>query len=410
MLGVWSWFAPLSSAALAPGVVSPEGSRKTVQHLEGGIIQRIHVREGDRVAAGDTLITLENVHALARLDELRERMTFLLATEARLVTEVNDDAEITFSFPDDLWQTAASQVETAQRGQLHLFESRRDTQKARTRVFAKRIDQLKAEITGLQEVIAAQNDQAALIGQELQAAKELHAQGLLRLGQYLNLQRQEANLKAERAANRATIARLGQQIGETELQSYAIKQQFREGVSDELSRVRTELASIRSQIPERTDALARTTVTAPVAGRILNMRVTTEAGGILLPGGKILDIVPDDATLVVDARVRPQDIDTVFPGMSAQVLLTAYAQRNLPRIHGTLQSVSADRLIDEQTGAPYFLAKVLVDSEQIAALGGQVDLMVGMPADVMILTGERTMLDYLLKPFTDSLHRSFREN
>ncbi|GGE52043.1 HlyD family type I secretion periplasmic adaptor subunit [Actibacterium pelagium] len=410
VLGVWSWYAPLSSAALAPGVVSPDGSRKTVQHLEGGIIQRIHVREGETVAAGDTLITLENVRALARLDELRERMIFLLATEARLLTEADDRDTINFDFPADLIEAASAQVELASRGQRQLFESRRETQDARARILAKRIDQLNEEITGLEEVIAAQNEQLGLIGQELQATKELYDQGLQRLSPYLALQRQEADLKAERAANRASIARLGQQIGETELQLYAIGQQSREEVNEELSRVRTELATIRSQIPERADALERTTVTAPIAGQVLNIRVTTEAGGILRPGGEILDIVPDNATMIVDARVSPQDIDTVYPGMSAQVLLTAYAQRNLPRIYGTLQSVSADRLVDDRTGEPYFLAKVFVDADELAALAEEVELMVGMPADVMILTGERTMLDYLLKPFSDSLRGSFRES
>lgn len=410
VLGIWSWYAPLSSAALAPGVVSPDGSRKTVQHLEGGIIRRIHVREGETIAAGDTLITLENVRALARLDELRERMIFLLATEARLLTEADERDTINFDFPSDLIEAASAQVEVASRGQKQLFESRRETQDARARILAKRVDQLNEEIKGLEEVIAAQNEQLVLIGQELQATKELYDQGLQRLSPYLALQRQEADLKAERAANRASIARLGQQIGETELQLYAIGQQSREEVNEELSRVRTELATIRSQIPERADALLRTTVTAPIAGQVLNIRVTTETGGILRPGGEILDIVPDNAALIVDARVSPQDIDTVYPGMSAQVLLTAYAQRNLPRIYGSLQSVSADRLIDERTGEPYFLAKVFVDAEELAALAEEVELMVGMPADVMILTGERTMLDYLLKPFSDSLRGSFRES
>lgn len=410
VLGVWAWYAPLSSAALAPGVVSPDGSRKTVQHLEGGIIQRIHVREGETVAAGDTLITLENVRALARLDELRERMIFLLATEARLLTEAQEGELIQFVFPDDVLATSEHQVEIAKRGQQQLFESRRETQISRARILGKRIDQLNEEIAGLREVILAQNEQLSLVAQELDATKELYEQGLQRLSPLLALQRQEADLKANRASNRAGIARLEQQIGETDLQLHAIRQQAQEEVSEELSRVRTELATIRSQIPERTDALLRTTVIAPIAGQVLNIRVTTEAGGILRPGGEILDIVPDDARMIIDARVSPQDIDTVFPGMRAQVLLTAYAQRNLPRIHGNLRSVSADRLIDERTGEPYFLAKVFVDAEELEALTDQVELMVGMPADVMILTGERTMLDYLLKPFADSIRGSFRES
>jgi HlyD family secretion protein/epimerase transport system membrane fusion protein len=352
---------------------------------------------------------LEDVRALARLDELREQMIFLLATEGRLLAELDGLEVVAFVIPEDLRQAAAAQVEIAQRGQQQLFESRRDMQTARKRILAKRVDQLNEEITGLNEVIDAQNQQLALIGQELEASKLLYDQGMQRLSAYLALQRQEADLKAERAANRASIARLGQQIGETELQLTAIGQQSREEINEELSRVRSELATIRSQIPERADALLRTIVTAPIAGQVLNIQVTTEAGGILRPGGDVLDIVPDNAALIIDARVRPQDIDKVYPGMTAQVLLTAYAQRNLPRIFGNVQSVSADRFVDERTGEPYFLAKVFVDSQEVVVFEERIELMVGMPADVMILTGEGTLFDFLFKPFSDSIRASFRE-
>lgn len=410
VFGGWAAHAPLSSAAVAPGVVSPDGSRKTVQHLEGGIIERIHVREGQKVTSGETLITLENVRALARLDELRERLIFLLATEARLIAEINEQSVVSFNFPDTLTEVAPAQVEIAQKGQKQLFESRRDSLSAQARILAKRIDQLNEEIAGLDEVILAQNEQLSLLTQEIDVTRGLYEQGLQRLSPLLTLQRQEADLKAERASNRASIARLGQQIGETELQLSALNQQTREEVSEELSRVRNEVATLRSQLPERQDALRRTTVVAPISGQVLNIKVTTESGGVLRPGDAILDIVPDDSVMIIDARVSPQDIDTVYPGMQAQVLLTAYTQRNLPRLYGALQSISADRLVDERTGEPYFLAKVTVRAEEVAAMGDAVSLSVGMPADVMLLTGERTVLDYLITPFVDSLRASFRES
>jgi HlyD family secretion protein/epimerase transport system membrane fusion protein len=225
----------------------------------------------------------------------------------------------------------------------------------------------------------------------------------------LALQRELAGLQAERAANRAGIARLGQQIGETELQIHAMRQQTLEEISEQLTGVRAELGAVRSQIPEREDALFRTSVLAPISGRVMNVQVTTEGGGILPPGGSVLDIVPEDGKLVIDARVRPQDIVGVVPGMRARVLLTAYNQRNLPQMFGEVASVSADRLIDERTGEPYFLAKVHVSSDEIEALDADVTLAPGMPADVMILNGERTVLDYLIKPFSDSIRMSFRE-
>ena len=410
VFGGWSYYAPLASAAVAPGVVSPDGSRKTVQHLEGGIIRTIHVREGDLVSEGTVLLTLENIRAQARFDELREELIHLSALEARLLAEEQGATEIAFSPPPELAIDAPQQIAMALRGQTDLFQNRRETQMARELILAKRQDQLRAEIVGLNEVIAAQDTQLELLAQEISATQSLYDQGLQRLAPLLTLQRQEADLLAERARNRATIARLDQQIGETELQLLATRQQNREAVSEELSQVRSQLSALRSQLPERADALARTVVTAPIAGEVLNIQVTTETGGVIRPGGDILDIVPSDTALVIDARVRPQDIETVYPGLEAQVLLTAYTQRNLPRIFGTLQSISADRLTDDRTDEPYFLAKVYVDAAQTENIGTDIDLMAGMPADVMILTGERTVLDYLVKPFTDSLRGSFREN
>jgi HlyD family secretion protein/epimerase transport system membrane fusion protein len=407
VFAAWSWYAPLSSAAVAPGVVSPDGSRKTIQHLEGGIIRRIHVREGDRVESGSVLVTMEDVRALARLQELKERKTFLLAVESRLVAEQVGAADL--AFPPDLSEAGTQEAAAAMTGQIALFESRKETQAARERILQKRIDQLNEEIAGLEEVTEAQDQQISLIEREIGINQDLVDKGLGRMPPLLALQRELAGLQAERAANRAGIARLGQQIGETELQIHAMRQQTLEEISEQLTGVRAELGAVRSQIPEREDALFRTSVLAPISGRVMNVQVTTEGGGILPPGGSVLDIVPEDGKLVIDARVRPQDIVGVVPGMRARVLLTAYNQRNLPQMFGEVASVSADRLIDERTGEPYFLAKVHVSSDEIEALDADVTLAPGMPADVMILNGERTVLDYLIKPFSDSIRMSFRE-
>jgi HlyD family secretion protein/epimerase transport system membrane fusion protein len=313
------------------------------------------------------------------------------------------------AFPPDLSEAGTQEAAAAMTGQIALFESRKETQAARERILQKRIDQLNEEIAGLEEVTEAQDQQISLIEREIGINQDLVDKGLGRMPPLLALQRELAGLQAERAANRAGIARLGQQIGETELQIHAMRQQTLEEISEQLTGVRAELGAVRSQIPEREDALFRTSVLAPISGRVMNVQVTTEGGGILPPGGSVLDIVPEDGKLVIDARVRPQDIVGVVPGMRARVLLTAYNQRNLPQMFGEVASVSADRLIDERTGEPYFLAKVHVSSDEIEALDADVTLAPGMPADVMILNGERTVLDYLIKPFSDSIRMSFRE-
>lgn len=405
--GAWSAVAPLASAALAPGVISPDGARKTVQHLEGGIIRSIHVREGDTVDAGDPIVTLEDVRALARFEELRERELYMMASEARLAAE--QLAETSIAFPDALTQSNEPRAKTVMNSQRALFESRIETQVARERILRQRIAQLNEEVDGLVEVIAAQDEQLALIGREIEGAQALYDKGLERLPRLLALQREQADIKAERAANKASIASNGQRIGETELQLFATKQQMQEQASAELTEVRAELATIRSQLPERADALARTEIVAPISGRVMNVQVTTEAGGVVGPGAPILDIVPNAAKLIIDARVSPQDIETVSAGMQARIILTAFNQRNLPHIHGVVRTVSADRITDERTGEPYFLAKIEVNVDDLATLSDEIALVSGMSADVMILTGERTFVDFLLKPFIDSMRRSFRE-
>jgi len=404
--GGWSSTAPLASAAIAPGVVSPDGSRKTIQHLEGGIIQAIHVREGDFVVAGQKLVTLKATQARADFEVLRERYVHLLASEARLIAEQIGAEEI--AFPEELKTLGGGEAQRAIPGQEDLLRSRRASQQGKEQILGQRVKQLEEEISGLREVIAAQDTQLALLGQEIKGTKILYQKGLVPLPRLLALQRAEADIHGQQAANRARIARDNQEIGETEMQLLTLRQENKERVNEELTKVRADLAELRSQFPSRADVLSRTVIEAPIAGIVMNVRVTTESG-VVKPGEPLLDIVPAEAKLIIDARVKPIDIDTVHPGMKARVLLTAYRQRNLPQIHGTLRSISADRLIDDRSGEAYFLAKVEVDRAELARLA-DVRLTPGMPAEVMILTGEQTLLNYLLRPLLDSVTKGFRES
>lgn len=407
--GSWASIAPLSSAALAPGIVSPDGSRKTVQHLEGGIIRHIHVREGDLVNEGDDLVTLESTRALSRYQELQERQTYLIATEARLMAEQLGAEEV--DYPPEIASGETGQwANLAMASQQALFSSRKETQRARERILEQRVSQIEEEIKGLEEVISAQEEQISLTEAEIESAEELVEEGLERLPRVLSLKRQLADIRATRAGNRATIAQNRQKIGETELQLLASRQQVREEASRELAEVRSEIATIRSQLPDRADVLSRTRITAPITGTVMNIQVTTETGGVIASGAPILDIVPDDTNLVIDARVKPIDIDSVHPGMRARVVLTAFNQRFLPQVFGKVRSVSADRLVDDRTGEPYFLAKVEVDQAELDGIREKIDLVAGMPVDVMILTGETTLATIMSRPIGESLRRSFRDN
>lgn len=407
-LTLWSSLAPLASAAVAPGVVSPDGARKTIQHLEGGIIRSIHVREGQLVSTGEPLVTLENTRALARYNELSQRVIHLRALRARLLAEQLREPSI--DYPSELLNPQDDIAAEARRSQDTLFESRSKIQISREDILRQRMAQISEEINGLKEVIAAEDDQARLINAEIEMVRKLVDKGLERLPRLLSLQRQQAEVRAGRAQNVGSIARNQQRIGETEIQLLATRQQANEEVSEQLTQVRSELGLLRSQLPERVDELARTQVTSPISGRIMNVKVTTEVGGIVGPGDAILDIVPDQTNLLIDARVRPVDIDNVVAGMRARIILTAFNQRNFPNIYGEVRSVSADRLIEERTGEPYFLAKVVVNPEDLAIINNDFELIAGMPAEVMILTGKRTFFSFLVQPFVDSFRRSFREN
>jgi HlyD family type I secretion membrane fusion protein len=405
--GAWATVASLASAAIAPGVVSPDGSRKTIEHLEGGIVREIHVREGDQVEAGQVLVSLEDIRARAGFEELRERFVHLVTTEARLLAEQAGADRV--ASPQALAGFAPAVVEPALTAQRRLFASRRATLAGREQILGQRILQLEAEIDGLRQVIAAQNEQLGLIGQEIEGVQSLYEKGLSRLPKLLELKRARADVRASRATNRARIARHQQEIGETRLQLLTMREELQEQVAEELSLVRTDLAAVRTQLPSREDALTRTVVTAPLAGTVMNVRVTTTTG-VIEPGEPLLDLVPQDGRLVIDAKVRPTDMDTVRAGQAARVLFPAYGQRNLPQIFGRLRSVSADRFTDQRTGEAYFLAKVEVEPAELERLAPEIELSPGMPTDVMILTGERTLLDYLVRPLVESVTKSFRES
>ena len=407
-LGGWAAMAPLASAALAPGVVSPDGSRRTVQHLEGGIIAELLVDDTSEVEAGDPMIVLAEVQSRASFDMLMDETHTLMAIHARLLAEITGAQDL--NFPEPLRAAAEDpSVADIMQAQSDLFSSRTRTQEGRQAILRQRIGQLRAEITGLDNHIVSQERQLALIDQEIVGVQRLVDQGLERLPRLLALQRAEAEIQGEMARNVASIARSEQSIGETELQMMTVETQRLDELNERLTEVRSQLAELEERRLASEDVLSRTVITAPVSGTVVNMNFHT-VGGVIGPGEPILDIVPRDEDMLIDARVSPVDIDVVHEGLEAQVVLSAYKQRNLPRIDGTVRTVSADSLVDEMTGQPYFLARVEVPQESLEGLDEDIRLAPGMPAEVMIMTGERTALNYIIEPFVDTLRRSLREN
>jgi len=407
VFGAWAVMAPLTSAAIAEGVVSPDGARRSVQHLEGGIISRLHVRDGDRVDAGDRLVTLERIQAQADHAVMHERFIHLSMSVARLEAEqlMAPGVELPAAFRT---VEATPEVGKIIAAELALFSDRMSAIDGQRKILAQRILQLNAENKGLHEAIAGQDEQIRYLDQEIGNVQTLFDKGLEKMPRLLALKRERAGVQIARAQNRALIARNLQSVGETELEIGNLDQQWRERAGKELATSRTELAQIASRLPQTSDALKRTEIVAPVSGTIVELAFTTP-GGVVRPGERILDIVPDSDDLLIDARVRPQDIDEVRSGLEAKVVLTAFAQRNLPTVMGIVRDVSADRIIDSRTNEPYYLARISVRKDQLVR-AGVLQLMAGMPAEVMIRTGERTFFDYLTAPVLQSFDRTFRES
>lgn len=404
VFGAWAAFAPLAGGALALGIVSPEGSRRTIQHLEGGIVQAIYVEDGERVEAGAPLLLLAQTQAQAGFALHQGRRLALLAQIARLRAEQSGAGAI--AFPKELNGEAA--LRTAQMDQLR---TRRADQAAQREVLEARIAQLEQEISGYEALVRSRATQAGLLGKELAAVQTLLDQGLATQPRVLALQRARAEAEGARAENVAAIARARQQISEARAQMLALRTGAQSQIAAELERAQVELAGVEQQLHASSDVLARTTITAPVSGRVISKRVTT-IGGVVGPGQPILEIVPEEA-LVIEARVAPIDIDVVREGLSAQVQLTAFSQRALPQIAGVVRSVSADALTDQATGQLYYAARVEVPPGELAKvqarLGEAAALKPGMPAQVLIETGERTLLAYLLEPFTQSFRGALSE-
>lgn len=403
---VWSATAHLASGAIASGVISPDGSRRVLQHLEGGIVHEIKVRDGSIVKEGDPLLILQDTQAAAAYDLIVERARTLAATNARLAAEQDELGAVVYLHP--LLDPAEAKVQAIIRSQSALFARRREAFSAQKRILADRRKQYEEQVRAYEVQIGSVDEQRAIIAQEHEGKAALYAKALTTRPELLRLERTQAALDGERGRYLGSIAEIGQRISEIDTQAISLQAERAQEVSTQMEEVRTELATVSEQLSASRDVLARTVISAPISGKVINLRFKT-VGGVVGSGEPILEIVPTEEGLLIDARVAPADIDTLAVGLKSVVHLTAYSSRSLPRIEGVVKSVSADRLVDPNTSQPYFLARVEVSKEAVAALDSGITLVPGMPAEVLIVTGERTALAYLVEPFTATFRRGFRE-
>lgn len=406
-LGSWAVIAPLASAAMAPGQVTVESNRKTVQHLEGGIISELLVKEGDEVEAGEALVLLETTRSEAQVDALNHERLSLLAALARLNALARDKNEI--DFPAELLsQKDDPRVAEILEAQEDLFATTNRSREGRREILQQQIQQYEQQIVGLNEQIGSLDRQIELMGQELADVEKLFEKGLTRKPRLLELQRGIANLRGTRADSRARIAQVQEAIGETRIRIIALDDEVAETTAQEVEKSQKRLVEIEESLKSADDVLGRSEIRAPISGRVVNLKFFTP-GGVIPPGEEILDIVPQEDNLVIRVRIDPMDIDVVHEGMEAQVQLTAFAQRTTPSLDGELVQVSADRIDDPQGQTSYYDGTVIIKPNAIEELD-DIELYPGMPADVMIKLGERTFFDYLMTPLTSSFNHAFRES
>ncbi|AFL73897.1 HlyD family type I secretion periplasmic adaptor subunit [Thiocystis violascens] len=404
--GVWAAFAPIDSAAVAPGVVTVESSRKTVQHLEGGIVSEILVREGDAVQKGAVLLRIDDTESRAQLEIARGKFLARRAEEARLIAE-RDGAE-KVAFPEDLLAAKDDpRVEEAMTGQERVFQARHQAMAGEVGVLGQRVEQLEEQIRGLESLAASKAKRIGLYQEEIDGLKSLFAKGLGDKSRLREWERLAAELEGERAEHLSSIAASRVKIGETQLQIAQVRRVFTSEVVEQLRADQTELSDLRERMRALESALDRTVVLAPTSGAVVGMKIHT-VGGVLRPGDPILDLIPEGEPLIVETRVQPQDIDQVIPGLKAEIRFSAFNARVTPTVFGTVQTISGDRLTDPQTGMPYYLARIQVTPEGMETLRG-LTLLPGMPADVMIKTGERTFFEYLIRPITDRIALGLKE-
>jgi HlyD family type I secretion membrane fusion protein len=404
--GAWAGLAPLASSAVATGAVRVEGNRKTLQHLEGGIIQELLVKEGDSVQRDQILIRLDRTVAQSRFETVRHQYDLLKASEARLLAE---QAGKPLVFPQELLDRRDEpRIATLLGGQERIFTTRQESYRGQRQILAARIDQLRSQAGGLRAQQASSERQLELIRKEQATVADLVRKGLEREPRLLDLQRRAAAMEGARAEAVAEIARVQQTVGETELRILSLDDEQAEKVAAELKDVQAELAKAEEELGAAADVLRRRDIRAPLAGTVLNLKFFTP-GGVIGPGTAILDIVPQDDRMLVEVQLSPLDIDVVRPGLLAEIRLSAYKQRRMPILDGRLIQVSADRLLNERDGAAYYKGLVEVDPIELAELEAGVELYPGMPADVMIKIGERTFFQYLVSPIRDSFARAFHE-
>ncbi|MCA3271112.1 MAG: HlyD family type I secretion periplasmic adaptor subunit [Roseomonas sp.] len=406
--GVFGWgaFAMIDSAVVAPGTLMVEGNRRNVQHLEGGIVGEVLVRDGAIVTVGQPLIRLDDTRVRAGLNVVLDESDRVRARIAVLTAE-REEAPAPLFPPELVARRTEPKVAEILSVQSDEFIARRASLQGQIEILTQRALQLQKQIDGLNVRIDSNDRQLALVRQEIMGVEGLVRMGLERLPRLLSLQREEARLIGERGEAIENVARTQQAVGEAEMQRAQLVRSRQEEIAKELRELQGRLLELREREISANDQLMRLTIDAPEAGMVMDLRYSTR-GGVIAPGSQVASIVPQEERLVVEVQITPVDVDTVRIGMPASIRLSHAAARTTPILEGSVERIAPDRMTDQRTGMPYFVARVGFAPEELIR-HEQLRLQPGMHAEVLIRRGERSFASYLARPLADRFAKSIRE-
>ena len=380
----WAVFLPIKSASIADGVIVLDFNRKTIQHLEGGIIDQILVKEGQTINQGDVLLYLHDVKAKTEQQILKERLWTMQLQKERLKAEKENKSSMNltdfFSETGELSPSDNEKLQEIAANQLRLFKAKKDKRSGEIKVLEKKLK--SAEI------------RLKLFEKELGLIKPLVDEDNLPVLREIDLQK--------------SIAEADEQAETAKLQIANYKNDDLSETLKEIKESDMEIVALYNQLSASKDILKRSAITSPVSGKIMNIKYHT-IGAVVPPGGEIMNIVPQHEELIIEAKVKPQDIDNVVVGMKSKIQLTAYKGKKVPKLNGEVINISADIITNEQTRESYFLARVSISKKDIEKLKDKIELYPGMPAQVFIITGSRSLVSYMFTPISDSAYKAFRE-
>ncbi|WP_442489775.1 HlyD family type I secretion periplasmic adaptor subunit [Halomonas litopenaei] len=404
--GSWSVMASLAVSVVAPGSVSVESFTKTVQHLEGGIVEQIHVEDGSQVEAGEPLITLDDTQAMAQSRIVETEYLIARASEVRLLAE-QSGAE-TLVFPEALVDSDNARVQAVLEVQRRLFEVRRDSLEGTLAALDQQILQLEEQITGLEETQVITQRRIDSLNGDVANHRKLFRDGLISSQRMREMERESLEYQSDNARHVSEVARLRAQISENTLNKQIRLQEFQQQVGEALRQVQAEVADAEERLVALNDTLKRTEITAPVAGTVVGLKVHT-LGAVVRGGDPLMDLVPMGDGFIVEAKVANHDVDHLYLGQPAEIRFSAFNQRLSNVIDGEVVHVSANSFEDEATRQRYYKVRIQVTELGEKDMTENMRLMAGMPAEVMIRTSERSFASYVAKPIVDMLARAMRE-